>query len=131
MQIRIKNFNRLHSFFKRYERFFILPVQDRRVKTTWISFPLTIRPGAPFSRMDITKYLEEHNVQTRPIFTGNVLRQPAFKSLAKNTSADLFVVADNIMKNGFVVGCHHGMTKEHITRLESIVRSFLSLHGIT
>ena len=125
IQARRRNFARLQKFFKQYEQFFVLPVQDPRVKTTWISFPLTIRPNAPFSRMDITKFLEENNAQTRPIFTGNVLRQPAFKSLAKRQNPNTFKVADDVMKNGFVVGCHHGMTEAQLSRLEFLITLFL------
>lgn len=122
---RRSNFKRLSSFFRRYEKFFILPVQDPRVKTNWLAFPLTIRPDAPFSRKDITLYLEKCNIQTRPIFTGNVLRQPAFRSLSKGTKAGSFPVADDVMKNGFVIGCHHGLTGADLDYLESTLSDFL------
>lgn len=119
------NFKRLYRFFKHYEQFFILPVQDPRAKTNWLAFPLTIREGAPISRMEITRYLEEHNIQTRPIFTGNVLRQPGFSSLSKSTKADKFPVADEVMENGFVIGCHHGLGNVELDYLESMVSDFL------
>ncbi len=119
------NFKRLYQFFKRYERFFVLPVQDTRSKTAWMAFPLTIREDAPFSRMEITRYLEEHNIQTRPVFTGNVLRQPAYSALSKSTKADNFPVADEIMKNGFVIGCHHGLGDAELSHLESTSAGFL------
>lgn len=119
------NFQRLYRFFERYDDLFFLPVQDARVETSWLAFPLTIRPAAPFSRMDVTRYLEEHNIQTRPVFTGNVLRQPGFHAFLKNEKADRFPVADEVMERGFVIGCHHGLTQEHLTYLESVLSGFL------
>ncbi|HVM73371.1 MAG TPA: aminotransferase class I/II-fold pyridoxal phosphate-dependent enzyme [Candidatus Paceibacterota bacterium] len=118
---------KLHSrFFKHYEQFFVLPIQDPRAKTSWLAYPLTIRPGAPFTRMEITRYLEEHNIQTRPIFTGNILRQPAFSELSKSVKRDRFPVADDVMRNGFLIGCHHGfgdVEREYLE--ESVLSDFL------
>jgi CDP-6-deoxy-D-xylo-4-hexulose-3-dehydrase len=126
---RLRHFKRLYKFFKQYDSFFILPVQDPRAVTNWLAFPLTIRPNAPFNRMEITRYLEEHNIQTRPIFTGNVLRQPAFKKLAtKSSTAAQFPVADAIMSNGFLIGCHHGLTETELIYLESVLSNFLKKH---
>lgn len=122
------NFTHLYQFFKQYEQFFILPVQDPRVKTSWLAFPLTIRGDAPFSRMEITRYLEEHNIQTRPIFTGNVLRQPGFNILSKSTKAERFPIADCIMKNGFLIACHHGLGDTERNYLESVISDFLEYH---
>lgn len=126
---RRNNFKRLFTFFKRYEHLFILPVQDARVVTNWLAFPLTVRPNAPFSRMQITRYLEEHNIQTRPIFTGNVLRQPAFNLLAAFIKPDHFKHADEVMKNGFLIGCHHGLTSTELKHLESTISDFLRPHA--
>ena len=60
---REKNFSQLLKFFSSYEDFFILPKQDKRVRTQWLAFPLTIKKEAPFSRLEIMTYLEENNVQ--------------------------------------------------------------------
>ncbi len=78
---RRSNFNILMNFFKKYEKFFILPKQDPRVKTNWLAFPLTISDKAGFTRYELTKYLEENNIQRRPIFPGNILTQTVFKKV--------------------------------------------------
>ncbi len=124
---REKNFATLLKFFSKYKKFFVLPKQDERVRTQWLAFPLTIKEGAPFTRIEIMKYLEENNVQTRPIFTGNILKQPAFEHITYRIEKDCPVTND-VMKNGFVVGCHHGMTNEHISRLEELFTAFLEKH---
>jgi len=123
---REENFGELSKFFKQYERFFILPQQDKLVKTQWLAFPLTIREKAPFSRLDITTYLEKNNVQTRPVFTGNILNQPGFRNIKSGSNSKKFPVTDTIMQRGFVVGCHHGMEEKHLRGLEHLFDSFLA-----
>lgn len=123
---RQKNFAALRPFFKKYERFFVLPEQDKRTKTAWLAFPLTIKKDAPFTRYELTKYLEEADIQTRPIFTGNVMRQPAFKKfLKKRNGTYQFPVANDVMRGGFLIGCHHGLEAAHLKRLQSVFTTFL------
>lgn len=122
------NVQSLYTFFEQYADVFILPKQDPRVTTNWLCFPLTIRDHAPFSRSDITRYLEEQHIQTRPIFTGNVVRQPAFASLGQRGRS--FPVADMIMRQGFVVGCHQGLEPAQLAYLKQTIADFLDARGI-
>lgn len=130
--LRRNNFTALEKFFKNYEEFFILPRQSsRQAEVNWLAFPVTIRPGAPFTRLQITKFLEERNIQTRPIFTGNVLRQPAFNKIkAKRTLPFGYPVADQVMRNGMVIGCHHGLTGEQREYLLMTLESFLKKYSV-
>lgn len=122
-------FKQIYTFAKKYEHLFILPVQDARAETSWMSFPLIIRKGAPFTRAEITKYLEEHDIQTRPLFTGTITRQPAYKKINYRASQKSFPVSDHVMRNGFVFGCHHGMSDEQMSYLLSTIESFLKSHA--
>jgi len=122
--IRRDNFLRLTEFFSQYD-YFILPKQLPSVKTPWLAFPLTIQSDAPFSRLDIVTYLEENGIQTRPVFTGNVLRQPAFKNIDYKNHDQDYPVANNIMKNSFVIGCHQAISQKHIMKIKQTVRTFL------
>ncbi|MEK7089939.1 MAG: aminotransferase class I/II-fold pyridoxal phosphate-dependent enzyme, partial [Patescibacteria group bacterium] len=70
--LRRENFKRLHSFFKDFEKYFILPKEMPKTYTNWLAFPLTIREGAPFSRNTLVTYLEDHKIQTRPLFSGDI-----------------------------------------------------------
>lgn len=122
--IRQDNFLRLTEFFSQYD-YFVLPTQLPSVKTPWLGFPLTIQFDAPFSRSDIVTYLEENGIQTRPVFTGNVLRQPAFRNIDyKNLDRD-YPVANTIMKNSFLIGCHQGITQIHLEKIRQTFRKFL------
>ncbi len=125
-QRRKKNFKEMLSFFKKYDRYFILPKQTDKSETNWLAFPLTIKPGAGFSRHEITKYLEENGIQTRPVFTGNALKQPAFKNLIRGGARKMSCpVADDVTLNGFVIGCHHGLKKPDTSYVKRKFEQFL------
>jgi len=123
-EIRHRNFENLHSFFAS-NKFFKIPKQLPQVKTSWLAFPLTIVSDAPFSRLELVKHLETNGIQTRPIFTGNVLRQPAFKKINYKTIGKEFSVANNIMKNSFLIGCNHGLNEKHMEKIKQSFTSFL------
>ena len=123
-EIRQENFDNLYSFFSN-SKFFKVPKQLPQVKTSWLAFPLTITFNAPFSRMELVKYLETNNIQTRPIFTGNVLRQPAFKKINYKNIGKEFSVANNIMENSFLIGCNHGLNEKHMEKIKQSFTSFL------
>ena len=125
-RIRNINFYSLISFFSDYKEFFILPEQAKNIDTTWLAFPLTINENAPFERMEIVKFLEENGIQTRPIFTGNILKQPGFASIDRIGFGKDFPNANAIMRRGFVVGCNQGLTKEHIEYMKDVFSRFLN-----
>lgn len=125
-KIRKRNFNRLLKFFTKYESLFHLPIQDDKVETSWLAFPLTIKTGSPFTRLELVTYLERNNIQTRPIFTGNILKQPGFKNIPhKLLVGNNYPTTEFIMKQGFIIGCHHGLTKEHLIKIERVFESFI------
>lgn len=124
--IREKNFSNLLKFFQKYEKFFILPRQDKRVRTQWLAFPLTIKKDAPFTRLEIVTFLEKNNIQTRPIFTGNIMKQPGFKNIKARTPLKSYENTEDVMKRGFVFGCHHGLENKHINKLGMVFSTFLS-----
>jgi CDP-6-deoxy-D-xylo-4-hexulose-3-dehydrase len=119
------NFNELHKFFIKYEDFFILPKMDERTDTVWLAFPLTIKEGTPFTRAEITRFLEEKGIQTRPVFTGNVTRHPAFKDIKHRKQKNGHPVTNQVMKNAFVVGCHHGMPQVQLDYMKEVFSEFL------
>ena len=119
-KIRKDNFNKLYSFFKKYP-FFNLPVSQ--FSPNWLAFPLTLK-NAPFTRFDMVKYFEDHGIQTRPIFSGNILRHPAFKL----RSAEGFPNADYIMKHGILLGIHQGMGNKEINYIKQTFKNFLNEH---
>lgn len=121
---RKENFNSLYKFFKDYEDFFILPKSHPKADVNWLAFPLTIRDNTKFSRYDLLKYLEENEIQTRVLFSGNALRHPALRNVP-HRRASKFENGDKIMEDGFLVGCHYFVEKEDIARMKEVFKSFI------
>ena len=115
------NFKRQLDFFRQYEKWFILPKQMENSRTGWLAFALTLRPEAPFTRRDLQIFLEKRDIQTRVVFTGNVLRQPAMNGVAHKASPEGYPVADEVMRGGMLMACHHGLTE---AQLDHIHQSF-------
>ena len=121
IKIRIKNFIYLENFFKKYSNFVKLPEQNKNVKTGWLAFPLVLKKNKNVERKNLQIFLEEKGIQTRTIFTGNILRQPIMKN--KNFKKYKFanIVSDDVMKNGILIGCHHGLK---LTELKYMCSTF-------
>ena len=122
---REKNFNLHTKFLKKYEQFFILPKQLKNSKTGWLAYPITIRENAPFTRRDMQIFLEKRNIQTRVVFTGNIIRQPGFKNIKMKVSKNGYPEADKVMKNGILIACHHGLNKKMIKHLHNSIEIFI------
>lgn len=91
----------------------VLP--DDNNKSNWLAFPFQVK-----DRLGMIEYLESHNIQTRVIFSGNITRHPAYRAFLYP-----FPVADTIMQNGILVGCHHGMTAEDVDFVCARIKEFL------
>ena len=128
IKIRIKNFEFLRKFFENYRSFFKLPIQNKNVVTGWLAFPLVIKKNSNFSRKDLQIYLEKKGIQTRTIFTGNILRQPMMKNKYYKKHKKSYIVSDDVMKNGILIGCHHGLKKNDLYRIANTFKKFLSRH---
>lgn len=122
---RESNYSRLRSFFKQYEEYFILPNQLPNSRTGWLAFAVTIRDTAPFIRRDLQIFLEKRNIQTRTVFTGNILRQPGFKNAAHKASKNGYPEADRVMRGGMLMACHHGLSDEQINHIMESVTEFM------
>ena len=111
INIRIRNFTKLRAFFEQYEQWFVLPRQAPNTRTAWLAIPLIVRDGAPFTRRDLQVHFETAGVQTRPIFSGNILRHRGFAGIPHTASPEGYPNADQVMRGGILLGCHQGMTK--------------------
>ncbi len=125
---RKKNFQEHSKFFKKYEDYFILPEATPGSDPSWFSFPLTIRKDAPFDRLSLVRYLEDHKVQTRPLFTGNILHQPAFKNIDCRVVGKL-PNSEHIHRNTFFIGVYPGIEKAQRDYIYSMVNAFMKKHS--
>ena len=70
-------------------------------------------------------FFEKNNIQTRTIFTGNILRQPVMENRDYKKHPDCDEVANDVMKNGILLGCHQGMNKSELNYMCSIFKKFI------
>lgn len=125
IETRRRNYQKQINFFKKYEEFFVLPEETKGVRTGWLAFPIIVKKSAPFERKDFQIFLEKRNIQTRVVFTGNITRQPGFKNIEMRKSKDLSN-ADDIMRGGTLLACHHGLNDEMFAHMHGVIEEFLS-----
>lgn len=123
---RENNFKIHNQFLKKFEKYFILPKQLKGSKTGWLAYPITIKQNAPFTRTELQIFLEKRNIQTRVVFTGNITRQPGFKRIKMKKDKNGYPEADKVMKNGILIACHHGLTKNMVKHIHTSIERFIS-----
>ena len=92
----------------------ILP--NDSIKPNWLAIPLQTE-----RRLELLTFLEENNIQTRVTFAGNVTRHPVYREYLQP-----FENSDAIMKNGFLLGAHHGMTIEDVDYVCDSIKEFFT-----
>jgi hypothetical protein len=108
----------------------ILPEPQKNSKPSWFGFLISVQPDAPFSRNDLSKYLEAHKIQTRNLFAGNLLKHPAFDQM-KQSGTGYRVVGDLsgtdfIMNNTLWIGVYPGMTDEMLAYMIKTIKDFVA-----
>ena len=126
-KIRVRNFNMHKKFFNSLKNFFITPKINKNVKTNFLAYPIILKKNKYFKRKNLQIFLEKNNIQTRPIFSGNILRHPAFKKvISKRNKINAFKNSDYIMKNGILIGCHQGLSLKHMRYIHTKINEFLN-----
>lgn len=121
---RRKNFSFLYSELSKFHEFLILPEPTPNSNPSWFGFPITVKPGAPFSREDLVFFLSQKNIDTRTIFSGNITRQPYFKDKNYRIVEELSNT-DLMMNNTFMIGVFPGLTNEMLEYVVSQFESFI------
>lgn len=108
----------------------ILPEPAENSDPSWFGFLISLRPDSGLNRNDITRYVEEHNIQTRLLFSGNLIRHPCFNQI-RRTDAYRVVgdlkKTDYVMNNSFWVGVYPGMSDDMLAYMSKIIRE--SIHN--
>ncbi|MDZ4760264.1 MAG: aminotransferase class I/II-fold pyridoxal phosphate-dependent enzyme [Alphaproteobacteria bacterium] len=124
IRFREHNFEAQRAFFSAYEDWFMLPRQMPESKTGWLAFPLIVRDSAPFTRRELQIFLERNNIQTRTVFTGNILRQPGFRDIQRREMPTGYPNADGVMRGGMLMACHHGLGQAELDHIHATFRTF-------
>ncbi len=118
------NWSRLRSALEPVSDRLILPEPAENSDPSWFGFLISVRPGSGIDRNKVTRYIEDHNVQTRLLFSGNLIKHPCFDQIrgtdAYRVSGGL-ECTDYIMNNSFWAGVYPGMTDEMIDYMAQII----------
>jgi CDP-6-deoxy-D-xylo-4-hexulose-3-dehydrase len=125
IEIREQNFNKQNDFFNSYSSLFSTPKQLKDSKTGWLAYPILINKEAKFSRKEFQIFLEKRNIQTRVVFTGNVIRQPMMRNINYKTNKLGYRNSDAVMERGVLLPLHHGMTDAMFERLHNTINEFI------
>ena len=117
---RKENFSYLKNELKEFEKYLILPESTPRSKPSWFGFPITVKESAPFSKNDLVNFLASKLIDTRPLFAGNITKQPYFENISYRVVGNL-ENTDLIMNNTFWIGVFPGLTQE---MLQYVVKGF-------
>jgi CDP-6-deoxy-D-xylo-4-hexulose-3-dehydrase len=123
------NHARLIAALRPFEEFLLLPQATPGAEPSWFGLLLTVRDEAPFTRTELVRYLEDHKIQTRQLFAGNLLRQPAFRSVAHRVVGDLSNT-DRLMKSAFFIGVYPGLTDAMLTYVEETFGAFFHQQAV-
>jgi len=109
IEARKKNYKILHKFFSKYPQFFQLIELSGKEDPCWFGFPIIVNEDAPFTRNELTHYLEDSNIGTRNVFAGNLLRHPAYMNLEEKRVVGKLTNADKVMNQAFWLGVWPGI----------------------
>ncbi len=124
---RKQHFHMLYRALKKYEADFILPRTLLKADPSWFAFPLTVKPEAPFTRRDIVSYLEEHQIETRMLFGGNILKHPAYENIRYRIAGSLDCT-EQVLENTFFIGVYPGLTEEMLKYVIQTFEAFINQH---
>jgi CDP-6-deoxy-D-xylo-4-hexulose-3-dehydrase len=121
IETRQRNFQTLYKGLTDLQEFFILPEATDLSEPSWFGFPMSVRPGAPFSRDQLIRYLEEHQVRTRLVFAGNLVQQPAYRNVQYRLVGSL-EKTDFVMTQSFWIGLYPGLSHEALSYTVDTIR---------
>lgn len=126
IKARKQNWKFLYDRLKDYNEYFILPTATENSDPSWFGFLLTVRKDAPFSRNDITNYLEDNQIATRLLFSGNIIRHPCFDDVKYRVHDDL-ENTDIITDNTFWLGVYPGLNGHMLNYIIERIDEFFGL----
>ena len=122
---RKENYAHLSVFFNKYKKYFDLISLPKGSDPCWFGFPAYVKKSAPFTRNEFTQYLEQYNIGTRNIFSGNLLKHPAYRKVKYRLIDDAMVNADLIMNNAFWLGVYPGINSQMLAYVKKVITRFL------
>ena len=125
IELRKHNHKRLFDMFSKYDQYFILPKATEGADPAWFAFAITIKDGSPFKRIDIVNHFEDHKIQTRPYFAGNIMLQPAYSGMMNQEDViNNFPNARKVTTDTFFLGTSPVITDQQLDYIEKVLIDF-------
>ena len=125
---RRRNWQRLRDGLEPFGDVLLLPSATPRSEPSWFGFTVHVRPDAPFDRADLVEWLQDRRIDTRQVFAGNLLRQPAYRDMPHRVAGSL-ENTDLVMSQAFWIGCYPGLTDEMIDYVIDAFGQFLRVRA--
>ncbi len=126
IKARKRNFSSLLSGLQKYSKYLLFTTAEKHADPCWFGFTIIVRDGAPFTKLELVTYLEEHRIATRSLFSGNLLRHPAYLHRKDVKIAGKLTHSDKIMNDGFWIGVYPGITDEMVAYVIKTFDTFFS-----
>ncbi|MBN1875899.1 MAG: lipopolysaccharide biosynthesis protein RfbH [Anaerolineae bacterium] len=123
------NFQVLYAGLKPYEEYLVLPAWHIKADPAWFAFTLAVREQAPFTRHDLNDFLQQHKVETRYLFAGNILNQPAYRHIAHRIATPL-TETDRVLKSAFFIGVYPGIDDAQLKYMLYVFDTFFRERGL-
>jgi CDP-6-deoxy-D-xylo-4-hexulose-3-dehydrase len=124
IQHRNQNHQKLMEILAPYSDRLILPMATPNSEPSWFAFAITVKPDAGFTRNELTSFLEKSQIETRNLFSGNLLRHPAFEKIQCRIVGGL-VNTDMIMNNTFFIGVYPGIQESQLEKIADVLKRFM------
>lgn len=121
VEARRRNFDRLYNGLEPFQDRLLLPRWDPRARPSWFGFPITATGKT--SRAELVRWLEDANIETRMVFAGNILRQPAYRNISHRVVGEL-ANSDRVMRDTFFIGVYPGLTHDMLDFVIDRFRTF-------
>ena len=118
------NFGRLTALLRPYEDRLLLPHAHAPADPSWFGFVLTVRPSAGFTRNELSRFLEANRIETRNLFSGNLLRHPAYAEIPHRVVGDL-ANTDTVMRDTFFIGVYPGLDDAQLDYVGAVFDRFI------
>jgi CDP-6-deoxy-D-xylo-4-hexulose-3-dehydrase len=113
IQKRRENFDYLKNRLQSLKEVFHFTEATPQSVPSWFGFPITLKDGCGTTRVDLTRYLDEHRIGSRLLFAGNLMRQPYFKDIPHRVASEL-TQTDKTMNDTFWLGIYPGLDQAHL-----------------
>lgn len=131
-RLRREHWNYLRQKLSDVQGCLLLPEPEKNANPSWFGFLISVKEGVGFTRDELAGYLEKHNIQTRNLFAGNIIKHPCFDELREMKTGYRVIGdltnTDYVMKQTFWIGVYPDMNQAKMDYMVKTIKEFISRH---